>query len=386
MGTTEGGGNVKKTYVKIGLTWAIAAAVVYGITSALPHRDFRTVGVLAGAFDLLVAVCCFFVASKEIGKSTRSLFFFIGIFFLFIALCWSVAALVGKAFLRDDPFAYVYFMQYHWAAYFFLLLFVVVFGALEVVTRKLKILQRSFLSFFITGIPFLFLYYPVFLNPMYLYTTPEVTDFIAVKEVVDQSQKTRGGIPDIDRLATDVALPGQEGPHAFEQKYQRVARVFPYVEGKNYMLLLYRPGYLNALYMSLIGLAVLLAMLVYCYKHDWPKSAYLEKILIAFVPVCVLECVHAYSFSILTDFEVFQEIFSVGTILTRISYAIVLFFLVLRLNFISSPAGNFYENKISMTPLEVSRWRDFVDEFIIRRFLNPKKLGRRLFFIRHFHE
>ncbi|MEX0736151.1 MAG: hypothetical protein WD182_01825, partial [Bacteroidota bacterium] len=319
-----------RTYVKIGLTWAVAAAVVYGITNALPHRDFKTLGVLAGAFDLLVAVCCFFVAAKEIGKSTRVLFSFIGIFFLFIALGWSVGALVGRAFLRDDPFAHVYWVQYEWAIYFFMLLFVIVFGALELVTRKPKILRRSFLSLLIAGIPFLFLYYPYFLNPKYQYTVPEVSDLLDVREAVSHSQKMGGGIPDIDRLANDVDLLGQDGPQTFEQKYQRVARIFPYLEGKNYILLIYKPTYLNALYMSMIGLAVLLAMLGYCYRNDWPKSAYLEKVLIAFVPVCVLECVHAYSFSILTDFQVFQEIFNVGTILTRISYAFVLFFLVLR--------------------------------------------------------
>ena len=369
-----------RTYVKIGLTWVVVVGVVFSITLVLPHREIKTISAIACAFDLLVAVCCFFVAAKEINKRTVAVFTYVGIFFSLTALGWPMGALMGKAFFRDNPFASVYWNQYEWATYFFMLLFVIVFGTLEAATRKLAILQKSFLSLLVAGIPFVLLYYPFFINPNYLYTIPEVRDFSIVNQAISHSQKMGRGTPELDQLVNEVNLPNRNGSQTPEQKYQRIAKIFPYLEGDNYILLIHRPLYVNALYMGIIGLMILLAMLGYCYWNDWPKSAYLEKILISFIPICVLECIHAFSFVILSDVQVFQHIFGVGTILTRISYAFVLFFLVLRLNFISSPAGNFYENKLSTDPFLVSRWRDVLDEFIIRRFLNPQKLRGRLFF------
>ena len=373
-----------RTYIKIGLTWAVVAGVVFSITLALPHREVTTVSALSTAFDLLVAISCFFVARNEVGRSTRLLFIYLCLLFSLTALSWPVSTLMGKAFFQDERFAILYWSQYHWAAYFFLLLFIIVFGSMEILGRKLKIYQKTLLSFIVAGIPFFFVYHPILLDPKHYYSVPDIRDFSALEEAVIQLKKGNSTtqLPTVSQLASIVTLPSQNGVQTFEQKNQRVAEIFPYLQGKNYVLLVYKPTYLSAIYMSIIGMTILLTVLVYSYKNDQPKRAYLEKLFIAFTPVCVLECIHAYSFLTTTDFHLFLQISDVGTILTRLSYGVVLTFIILRLNFILSPTGNFYENKLSTDPLQVSRWRDFFDEFIIRRFLNPGKFKRRLFLIR----
>lgn len=339
-----------KTYVKIGLTWGVVFGVVFGVTMMLPHRQIDIISSIAFAFDLLVGVFCFFVAMREINRRTAFVFTYLAIFFLFIGLSWSVDALMGKAFFQSDPFANVYWKQYQWAIYYFLLLLFIFLGAMEVVTRKLGIFRKFLLSFCLAGVPFVLLNYPFFLNPNHLYSCPEFLDFTALRQAINRAEEMGSTIPDINQLATEVDLPSQTGSETFAQKLQRVSQIFPYLKGKNYVLFIYRPVYLNALYMSILCLIILLSMLWYSYWNDWPKSAYVEKVLMAFIPICALECFHAYTFFSITNFQIFQQILVVGTILTRISYAFVLFLLVLRLNFISSPAGNFYENKLNTDP------------------------------------
>ena len=371
-----------RTYIKIGLTWAVVAGVVFSITLALPHREVTTVSTLLASFDVLVAISCFFVARNEFRKSTRLVFIYMGIFFSFTALGWPVHALMSRTFFQGEPFASFYWRQYHWILYFFMLLFVIAFGVFEIIVQKLAIYRKVLLGLIVAVIPILFLYYPILLNPKYLYTVSEVRDYSVLSKAVKQSKERGDGFPTVGRLALDVLLPSQDDHQSFEQKYQRVAEIFPYLPGSNYVPLVLKPLHITAIYLSAIALLIILAMLGYLYKNDRPKPAYLEKILIAFIPVCVLECIHAYAYIVTTDFQTFWNIYIIGNILTRLAFGFILIFIVLRLRFILSPAGNFYENKLSTDPLQVSRWRDFFDEFIIRRFLNPGKFKRRLFLIR----
>ena len=109
-----------RTYIKIGLTWAVVAGVVFSITLALPHKEVITINVLSSAFYTLVAITCFFLARNEVTKSTRLLFIYMCIFFSFTALGWPGDALMGRTFFKDEPFAGFFWNQYQWAIYFFL--------------------------------------------------------------------------------------------------------------------------------------------------------------------------------------------------------------------------------------------------------------------------
>jgi hypothetical protein len=54
-------------------------------------------------------------------------------------------------------------------------------------------------------------------------------------------------------------------------------------------------------------------------------------------------------------------------------------FFSLRLRFIVSPPGEFYETELASNPSRISRWRDWIDTIIIAKFLSLKPLQGRLF-------
>jgi hypothetical protein len=56
----------------------------------------------------------------------------------------------------------------------------------------------------------------------------------------------------------------------------------------------------------------------------------------------------------------------------------VLFF-ALRLRFISSVQGEYYEAELQANPATVTRWRDWVDNLVLSHFFNYKLFNGRLF-------
>ena len=58
--------------------------------------------------------------------------------------------------------------------------------------------------------------------------------------------------------------------------------------------------------------------------------------------------------------------------------ALIGVFFSLRLRFISSVKGEFYEQELAVSPAGVVRWRDALDNLVIRHFLDPQWLPRRV--------
>jgi hypothetical protein len=54
-------------------------------------------------------------------------------------------------------------------------------------------------------------------------------------------------------------------------------------------------------------------------------------------------------------------------------------FFSLRLKFITSVKGEFYEQELSASPAQVTRWRDALDNIVIENFFNRKTVLGRLF-------
>jgi len=51
----------------------------------------------------------------------------------------------------------------------------------------------------------------------------------------------------------------------------------------------------------------------------------------------------------------------------------------MRLRFITSVKGEFYEQELALSPKGVTRWRDSLDNIVIEKFFNRKLLLGRMF-------
>jgi hypothetical protein len=55
--------------------------------------------------------------------------------------------------------------------------------------------------------------------------------------------------------------------------------------------------------------------------------------------------------------------------------------LFLRLRFITSPNGSFYEQEIATSPKGITRWRDMFDDLILTHFINNSTNPRGRLFV-----
>jgi len=74
-----------------------------------------------------------------------------------------------------------------------------------------------------------------------------------------------------------------------------------------------------------------------------------------------------------------SEMFSIGQYVTLVIELLMVLFFSLRLKFITSVHGEFYETELASNPQQVSRWRDWVDNIVLAKFFNFKIFNGRLF-------
>ena len=92
-----------------------------------------------------------------------------------------------------------------------------------------------------------------------------------------------------------------------------------------------------------------------------------------------LEILHAWSFVKSLEWERFSEILSMSQ---GVSIAVLLFIIIffgLRLKFINSVKGEFYEQEILASPRGITRWRDALDNLVIAQFFDRKRIFGRIF-------
>lgn len=93
---------------------------------------------------------------------------------------------------------------------------------------------------------------------------------------------------------------------------------------------------------------------------------------------CTLELLHAYSFIHSLQWSVFTDLMNVGSYVSVMVLLLLTAFFGLRLRFITSAKGEFYEQELVASPGGITRWRDLLDNVVIEKFFNRKLLLGRL--------
>jgi len=165
-----------------------------------------------------------------------------------------------------------------------------------------------------------------------------------------------------------------------EQLTNRVAQLYPYLTGdNNYVVLVARPLYVTIINMCIVSLGFVLLFFGYQYLKDPPQGAYIEKIMFLILGFCSMEILHSWSFVKSVEWQSFYEIMNVGQVISMAILLLIGVFFLLRLKFITSPKGVFYEKEIASSPGAVTRWRDMLDDLLLEHFLSGRHLFGRLF-------
>lgn len=365
---------------KILAIWTILV-LAFLASFLLPHTEVTTAGVMTNAALLLLFILSVYLVRRETLKQRKWIFVNLAAFFS-LSFLFHLYPFIGTEILPEVRKAQHYFYQYiSLGLYFFLLAFAISYITIDLLFREFSVVQKYLLTFVIVGGFFGYYYQPYFSDPDYLYTRQEIAEWkeldkavaaleaegrAASEEEVVRYVQSSGEFPFLGRLGlTDLRL--------------KVNELSPYLPGSNYMILLLRPIYLNTIYMCVLSLGMILLYFGYQYKKDPPQGAYIEKIMFFFLLFCSLEAFHAWSFIKTLEWREFSGYLNLSQYLSAVVLACGAVLFALRLRFITSPYGEFYEQEIAEHPWSITRWRDALDNLMIRHFFNRNPFVGRFF-------
>jgi hypothetical protein len=291
----------------------------------------------------------------------------------------------GTVFFTEDPFARLYFQQYiSLGFYFFVLALAIVYLSIDALFRDFKTFHKYLIALTIVGGFFGYYYHPFFVDPKAAHHTQDILDWKTVDKAFSEYKQEFGTEPTPEALAerTDMYTwrNGQRVAILFPaERLQRIEEIYPYLRGENYLILVYKPLYMNVIYMCVLSVAFILLFFGYQYMKDPPQGAYIEKIMFLFLVFCSLEILHAWSFVKSLEWQAFAETMRIGQFVSIGVLLLIALFFALRLRFITSVKGEFYEQELAVSPGAVTRWRDSLDNLVIEKFFDRKVLLGRMF-------
>ena len=371
-------------FKKIVLCWlALVGASLLSLL--LPHEDAPISSLLNNSLQMLLFVVCLFIVKREPTKRNKYIFLNFAILFGFSVLFHFYN------FIPKDMgyFRFLYFQYVACVGYYFALAFALGYMTIDVLFRELKPVYKFAVGFCIVGGFFVYYFHPFLIDPLHIYSTPEARDFTVLEKAYDNHRSEFGGPPSAENLSLNVTLSKWEGDAPAgvlggEDIVTRVRELYPYLVGeKNYMVLFLKPLYLRVILMCVVCLGFILLFFGYQYAKDPPQGAYIEKIMFLFLVFCTMEVLHAWSFMRSIEWESYYEIMSIGHVISLSILLLIGIFFILRLRFITSAKGEYYEQEIATSPAGITRWRDALDELIIHNFFEKGRISGRFFVDRH---
>ena len=132
--------------------------------------------------------------------------------------------------------------------------------------------------------------------------------------------------------------------------------------------------------MNVVACFFIILFFGYQYRKDPPQGAYVDKIMFLLILYCSMEIFHAWSYIHAVEWEEFIQLFVIGQYVTIFILLLIAMFFALRLRFVTSVAGEFYENELVHSAQHITRWRDWLDNIILHYFFNPKTIKGVLFY------
>ena len=326
--------------------------ICLGLLSLLiPHAQTNVWSGINNSIQLLLFVFCVYLFRSEPIQRNKYIFLNFAILFGF-----SIAFHLYNFIPAQDGYFRFFFFQYVGSgAYYFALTLAIAYVTVDLIFRELRTIQKYGIAIAIVGGFFVYYFNPYLSDPLHVYSTRDARDFVVLQKSFDQYDSQFGSPPSPELLAERVSL-SKDGGAASEMLSQeeligRVNDLYPYLLGEqNYRVLLVRPLYLNTIHMCVVCLGFILMFFAYQYVKDPPQGAYIDKIMFLFLVFCTMEILHAWSYAQSVEWQSFYEIMNLGQ---AISLSLLLFlgvFFSLRLNFVTSAKGEFYEQEIAARP------------------------------------
>ncbi len=373
-----------KLLLKILCIWVSIVALMALASIFLPNGGATVANLILPALMALGGVVCSYISLREPNPSNKPIFLNFA-FLFFISAAFFVLNFLGYGIFPDDRWLQFYASQYLTLAYFFLLSLAIVFVVIDCLLNDLRVFSKYLVTLLIVVGAFTYYNYPFMQNPRYAYFTEDVVAYKAIDGSMELLSLMGKPDPTSEEIAAITNLSAwkggmQVGTLFEDQKERKVSELLPYLRAElGYVPLIWKPLYFNNIYMSILCVVFIFLFFGYQYNNDPPQGAYIEKIIFLFLPYCSLEILHHYAYIKSVEYAAFEYVQQIGAFLTLLNLVLLLVFFSLRLRFITSVKGEFYERELVSDAEHISRWRDAFDNLVVRHFLNPKAVHGRLF-------
>ncbi len=362
-----------------GVAASVISLIVFPTAGAITPSIF-----LSYSLQLLLFIISIYIARHEPTRKNRLIFINFALFFS-TSVLFHLYNFLGVSILPNIPYLRFYFTQFvALSTYFFLLALCVVYLAIDALFREFRSFQKYLLALAIVGGFFGYYYAPFFADPLYAYRTETALNFKELSQAATSFENREGRAPTAEELVQSTEMHMwrdgvQVGVLYPDERARRVNELFPYLPGESFKILFLAPLYRNVIYMNVICVGFILLFFGYQYRKDPPQGAYIEKIVFLLFLFCSMEILHAWSFIKSLEWQTFYEITGIGQYVSALFLLLICGFFWLRLRFITSVNGEFYELEIVSRPAGITRWRDWLDEMVIAHFFNRKAILGRLF-------
>jgi hypothetical protein len=364
--------------------WIAIMAVYLLLLQVLDH--WAVTVSLFGLFALETLSFLITVAIARRETSAKNKVIFLNFSLVFgTAFLGMIGSFITSPLFPDERVAkYLYDQFTAYGAYVFFLTFSIGYLTIDVLFRDFKIAAKYAVTLAIVGGLFVLYFHPFIADPMHCYHTQDIRDWKTVDSMNSVFVKQHGYQPSAEELAGTTQLYVYEGNDTVavlqpEARVRRVTQLLPYLVGDNFGPLATKPIMLYVIQMSVAGIIFTLLFFGYLYMKDPPQGAYIEKIMFLWLVFCSMEVLHGWGAINAVEWKTLSDIFSTGQYASNVALLFIAVYLSLRLRFISSIKGEFYEQELSTRPTGITRWRDTLDNMVVESFFNRQTLMGRLF-------
>ncbi len=338
--------------------------------------------VLITSVSYLLAIASFSLFRSEPSRGTGVVFLNFALLFGTNTVFRILFDIVNWYFLQWDRDANAYFFQYSWLLYFLLLSLSVAYLVVDAIWKRRMIYEKYLVTVFIVGSTWGCQSYPYLKDPRYLSKEPEVLDYLAVRRAMAGLRSDGNLTPsaaDIAGVASLKFSTQEVGDDAMGRtsKEKRVSEILPYFRGEDFGTLYWRPLFEACSRIGMVCTFIVLIFIVFQYLKDPPREAYTEKIVWCLLLYCSFEALHFFAFSQVAHWETLDAVSHYGGAFSMVVMLVLLLLVSIRLRFIHSVEGGYYERRLIDGADSITRWRDAFDNWVLRQFMDPKELDRR---------
>ncbi len=370
---------------KVFYWWLGILTVFCASLLCLQHEGVSIAGFLSYSIQALLFVISVYIVRHEPIRKNKFIFVNFAMLFAFSFLAHLYPFVgTGGEFFSKQAFLKFFLGQYvFFGAYFLVLAFAIVYLTVDVLFRDFHAYQKYVVSLGIALTFFGFYYAPYFDDPKHLHHTADVLDYKTLATSYEEWSNEVGKPPSPAILAEITEMyswkDGVKTGLLFpEEKLVRANALYAYLPD-NWRVLVFKPLYFDAMRMAVVCIGFILLFFGYLYMKDPPQGAYIEKIMFLFLVFCSLEVLHLWTAMKEVEWSASGSIWTVGLNVSNVVLALLAGAFSMRLRFITSVKGEFYEHELAVSPSAVTRWRDSLDNLVVEKFFNRKLILGRMF-------